>query len=190
MSAARIVFRKKGYVNAEITEIIGEAGRAVGVFYTYFDNKADLLRALIKQYHEEGKLWDDVSDEAFAQNRELLMKSALDRFQAHSSVFAAVMQASMTDASFKGHLRELRAEGVKVIARLVREMQVKGFCGPVDPDLTASALLTMFHYSCMNWFYDKTDFEGRTVSDAEALSTFRHIVNATLTHKAATSVGE
>ena len=56
LDAARVVFERKGYLNATITDITTEAGKAAGSFYNHFDGKEALLLALA----------DDIGDDADA----------------------------------------------------------------------------------------------------------------------------
>ena len=44
--AAMALMREKGYQGTTIREICRKAGTAVGSFYSYFDGKSDILRAL------------------------------------------------------------------------------------------------------------------------------------------------
>nr|WP_271209917.1 TetR/AcrR family transcriptional regulator [Rhodococcus wratislaviensis]GLK34746.1 hypothetical protein GCM10017611_15950 [Rhodococcus wratislaviensis] len=46
LDAAQVVFERKGYLNATITDITTEAGKAAGSFYNHFDGKEALLLAL------------------------------------------------------------------------------------------------------------------------------------------------
>src|SRR3954470_10093782 len=45
--AALAVFERNGYLNAKITDITREAGRAAGSFYSHFSDKEALLEALL-----------------------------------------------------------------------------------------------------------------------------------------------
>ena len=52
LSAARKVFREKGYEGATISGIVKEAGVAQGTFYLYFPSKRDAFFALGQRVHE------------------------------------------------------------------------------------------------------------------------------------------
>ena len=49
-AAARRVLARDGYVNAKISDIAEESGRATGSFYKYFRNKEELLLALADEF--------------------------------------------------------------------------------------------------------------------------------------------
>ncbi len=55
IEAAKRVFSKKGYHNAQIAHIIDEAGVARGTFYLYFKSKEEILKELLKEVVEELK---------------------------------------------------------------------------------------------------------------------------------------
>lgn len=48
LEAAALEFGARGYHEAAITGITGRAGVALGTFYTYFDSKEELFRALVR----------------------------------------------------------------------------------------------------------------------------------------------
>jgi len=50
LDAALAVFSQKGYGEATIPDIAGEAGVAVGTIYNYYGSKRDLLVSLIRNY--------------------------------------------------------------------------------------------------------------------------------------------
>ncbi|RLJ70047.1 TetR family transcriptional regulator [Hydrogenivirga caldilitoris] len=55
IEAAKKVFSRKGYHNAQIAHIIDEAGVARGTFYLYFRSKEDIFKELLKEVVEELK---------------------------------------------------------------------------------------------------------------------------------------
>lgn len=52
MSAARAVFREKGYEDAALSDIAGRANVVEGSIYRYFENKRDLLVKAIEDWYE------------------------------------------------------------------------------------------------------------------------------------------
>ena len=48
LDAAAIEFGEKGFHEASISSITGRAGTALGSFYTYFESKEALFRALVR----------------------------------------------------------------------------------------------------------------------------------------------
>ena len=53
LTAARKVFREKGYEGATVSDIVEEAGVAQGTFYLYFPSKKDVVMALAQRVMEE-----------------------------------------------------------------------------------------------------------------------------------------
>lgn len=58
MTAARAVFREKGYDDASIAEIAERAGVGEGTLYRYFENKHDLLLKVLEDWYV-GMIEDD-----------------------------------------------------------------------------------------------------------------------------------
>ena len=52
LEAAGRVFARDGYVDARMLDIATEAGLSTGGLYRYFDNKTDVMAALIADIHE------------------------------------------------------------------------------------------------------------------------------------------
>jgi AcrR family transcriptional regulator len=53
MTAARAVFKEKGYADALTTDIAERAGVVEGTIYRYFDTKRDLLIKVLEQWYQE-----------------------------------------------------------------------------------------------------------------------------------------
>lgn len=53
LHAARRVFTRDGYAHTKLTTIASEAGCSVGTLYTYFHDRDDLLRAVLRSTEEE-----------------------------------------------------------------------------------------------------------------------------------------
>jgi AcrR family transcriptional regulator len=52
LGAALDTFVKKGYHGTTISDIVGAAGVTQGTFYLYYENKADIFSALLREYRE------------------------------------------------------------------------------------------------------------------------------------------
>jgi AcrR family transcriptional regulator len=53
LDAARVVFAKRGFTEASVTEVVERAGASVGSLYHHFGSKSDLYLALWKRHHAE-----------------------------------------------------------------------------------------------------------------------------------------
>jgi AcrR family transcriptional regulator len=50
VDAAECLFRQRGYTQTKIEDVASEAGVAVGTVYNYFENKSNLLLALVTEH--------------------------------------------------------------------------------------------------------------------------------------------
>src|SRR6188508_385483 len=53
LDAARVVFAKRGFTEASVTEVVERAGASVGSLYHHFGSKSDLFLALWQRHHDE-----------------------------------------------------------------------------------------------------------------------------------------
>ncbi|MFK4873030.1 TetR/AcrR family transcriptional regulator [Novosphingobium sp. ZW T3_23] len=124
LDAAAIEFGENGFHEASITGITRRAGTALGSFYTYFDSKDEIFRALV----------DDLSGKVREAAREALREPlpALETEQAalaaflrfareHKEIYRIIDECEFVDpASFRIHyestarrIRERLAEGAR-----------------------------------------------------------------------------
>lgn len=171
--AARRVLARDGYVNAKISDIAEEAGKAIGSFYQYFKNKEELLLELAEEFRIT--LRDNISppanpDEDPFDNFRATLHAFWRVYRDHGVVAVAVFQASMVNDSFAAIWREIRAEGIRVSSARIRHAQQLGYCTGVDPELAGSSLCSMIEFTCYNWVVTNGDLAmlGRDVDD-EAL---------------------
>ena len=107
LDAAAIEFGERGFHEASITGITQRAGTALGSFYTYFDSKDEIFRALV----------DDLSGKVRSAAREALReplpaleteRAALTAFlefaRAHKEIYRIIDECEFVDpASFRVH---------------------------------------------------------------------------------------
>lgn len=107
LDAAAIEFGERGFHEASISGITRRAGTALGSFYTYFDSKDEIFRALVQDMSAQ------VGVHAAAAMQEA--KSALDRERAalkgflefareHKEIYRIIDEAEFVDSdSYRAH---------------------------------------------------------------------------------------
>jgi AcrR family transcriptional regulator len=174
IDAARRVFARSGYLRARITDISDEAGKSVAAFYNYFDNKEQLLAELALDFNTELQELVVAPYRAGLSSPEAL-REALAAFWYHYKErlpdIVAIFQASMVDEEFAARWQEIRASGVSMIAAGVRRAQSEGYCGPLNPELAASALTAMLEYFSYVWLFQGGEVKSIKLTDEVAIDT-------------------
>jgi AcrR family transcriptional regulator len=165
LEAAEEVFAEAGYSAARVADIAGAAGVAHGTFYTYFDSKRDVFKALA----------DDVVDEIFAalKGGPNLGRTPLERihnanaryidlYERNAGILALIEQVATSDAEFLGTRLDLRRRFIarveRAVSRLVDAGEASGVEG-LDLHVVANALGGMTDNLCYTWFVLKEPFE-------------------------------
>jgi len=107
LDAAALEFGEKGFHEASISAITRRAGTALGSFYTYFDSKDAIFRALVKDMSAQvaKQAGEAVKPEtgAFAIERAAL-HSFLDFAREHKEIYRIIDEAEFVDPeSFRQH---------------------------------------------------------------------------------------
>jgi AcrR family transcriptional regulator len=155
IDAARIVFERDGYVGAYTTEISDVAETARGSFYTYFESKDAIFRAVIEEF------LDEVSRQTFhdhdaANNPWEAIRLANERYLKawgkNAAMFSALDQAGAINPEFYGHYVELRDAFVQRYSAWLCRLQKDGMAdSDLDPTYAASALSAMVEQSARLW---------------------------------------
>ena len=124
LDAAAIEFGENGFHEASITGITRRAGTALGSFYTYFDSKDEIFRALVDDL--SGKVREAARDALReplpALETEQAALAAFLRFaREHKEIYRIIDESEFVDpASFRIHyestarrIRERLAEGTR-----------------------------------------------------------------------------
>lgn len=148
--AARAVFERDGFASAKITDIAKRAKVAVGSFYTYFDSKDAVFRAVIEAIGAElaAPLPRDASSDPLARIE------AGNRAYVHVYAKNARILAVMQHRTFEDEgMHALRQHGRKLFIdraeRAIRRLQAgRQIPGDVRPRFAAMALAGMVHSFC------------------------------------------
>lgn len=139
--AAREVFADVGFAAARVEDVVAVAGVSHGTFYTYFENKAAVLDALVDE--TAGALLAVAEEPWEGDDVEATLEAVIGRFVdlilRDAAVIATWLEASAHEPYFRERLRGVRER----VAR-----QVAGHIAPIartghDPEVVAGALVAM-----------------------------------------------
>lgn len=130
LDAAAVEFGEKGFHETSVSGITARAGTALGTFYTYFDSKEELFRALVR----------DLSDRVRVTARQALAKplapfdmeeTALTAFlhfaREHKEVYRIIDEAEFVDPeSYRTHYQ---STATRIFERLKRGEESGAFRG-------------------------------------------------------------
>lgn len=107
LDAAALEFGEKGFHEASISGITRRAGTALGSFYTYFDSKDAIFRALVKDMSAQvaRQAGEAVAPETGAFDIErAALQSFLDFAREHKEIYRIIDEAEFVDpTSFRQH---------------------------------------------------------------------------------------
>ncbi len=143
LDAAAIEFGTRGFYESSIAEITRRAGTALGSFYTYFDSKDAIFRALVQDMSGQvgrhaGAALKDVTG-ALARE-EAALASFLDFARIHKEVYRIVDESEFVDPdSYRAHYENT---ATRILARLKEGAEAGELRGDVD-ELHAWAMMGM-----------------------------------------------
>ncbi len=132
LDAAAIEFGERGFHEASISGITRRAGTALGSFYTYFDSKDEIFRALVQDMSEQ--LRDHVTPlvqaapDGIAAER-IGLESFLGFVREHKEIYRIIDEAEFVDyASYRRHYET-------TVARVRQRLEAGAARGEIRPDV-------------------------------------------------------
>ena len=107
LDAAAVEFGEKGFHDGSISGITRRAGVALGSFYTYFDSKDAIFRALVRDMSDQVR--DNVAPAIRAAPHQIAAERAgllsfLEFVRGHKEIYRIIDEAEFVDpASFRAH---------------------------------------------------------------------------------------
>ena len=140
--AAREVFADHGYANARVEDVVALAGVSHGTFYTYYENKAAILDALVD--HAATRLREVVDEPWEGDDVPAVIRDVIDGFvealSEEGDVIGAWIEASAHDDHFRDRLHHVRGQYTDTVAsHLAPVLADTGH----DPTVAAGALVAM-----------------------------------------------
>ncbi|MEV0084000.1 TetR/AcrR family transcriptional regulator [Saccharopolyspora sp. NPDC050642] len=142
LAAARQIFERDGYLEARVADIVAHAGVSHGTFYTYFDSKNEVMRALMAEVRNEiadalTLGGDETAEEErldFPARLDASNRRFLDVYRKNSAMMALMEQLATVDPEIGSYRTEGRRLHMERIAKSIRNLQAKGL---VDRELDA-----------------------------------------------------
>lgn len=164
IKAAREVFERDGFTDSRIVDITTLANNSVGTFYTYFEDKEEILKVVLAEALDEvleRALW---AKDARAADKPLVALSAalhsfLEHYRDHVNLMLLIEQAAGIDPDFRADKRRRERELVRANAEIVRTWRDRGLAEfDMDPVRATSALSGMMNRVAYNSFvFDEAD---------------------------------
>jgi AcrR family transcriptional regulator len=154
-AAAIRVFARVGYLNAKITDITAEAGRATGSFYQHFTSKEKLLEALLAE-GDAGALLeghsDDFSDRAAIRFH---IEQYWAVYRRHRTVIESLRQAAIVDPQFDQVQQEMTRPDIVHLSR-----HMSRAASASDPEVLASIFSLLVSSFAATWIDRLPDDEA------------------------------
>ncbi|MFI0351258.1 TetR/AcrR family transcriptional regulator [Actinomadura sp. 9N407] len=183
LDAARQVFAEKGYFNAKISDIAKAAGKSPGSLYNYYENKEQLLEALLERFSGE------VLEASFSSQSDDLMESIRGAVRAYwfgyrkyLAEMVGLFQMSMTDEAFAERWRAVRAAGIRSVLSGIKNAERSGYRIGLDQEVLASAIVAMLESFCWVWLAAGGDTDVAAPDDETAIETLSTLWYRTVYH--------
>ncbi|HEU4756305.1 MAG TPA: TetR/AcrR family transcriptional regulator [Agromyces sp.] len=157
LEAAEHVFSEHGYAEASVSRITDRAGVGQGTFYLYFDSKLQLFEELVEDLNQ--RVRHAMSEGAAGATTRLEAEragfAAFFRFTAeHPALYRVVREAEFVSPD------ALRLHYTRIVEGYIdglRQAQLDGDIGDIDPTVAAWALMGIGELIGMRWvLWDET----------------------------------
>jgi AcrR family transcriptional regulator len=144
----RLLQERDSYLELSVDQIIEQDGMARSTFYSYFDDKADLIIALGETAMGEiivgaQAIWQLPADATREQVGEAV-RHTIETYLPHTRLMNAVLEVATYDARVRARFNAAYAEAQQAAAQHIRAGQRAGFIRPdLHPDEAAGWLTWM-----------------------------------------------
>jgi AcrR family transcriptional regulator len=156
LEAARAVFERDGYVDARVADIARTAGVAHGTFYTYFDSRREVFRAVMADVRDQ--IAEAISvppggrGHTVMERLDLANRRFLDVYRRNSRLMLLFEQVATIDPEIGEYRQCSRLAHVERIAGGIRRLQRRGLADPdLDARTAAAALVSMLSNFAYHW---------------------------------------
>ena len=147
LDAARAEFGSRGFADTGITEITRTAKVALGTFYTYFDSKEEVFRALVQDMSEQVRLAVApvlTEGRGTLEAEERALAAFLDFVGKHQQVYRIIDEAEFVDpAGFRAHYENTAARIAERLALGAEGGTIRKPADALDAEVRAWAVMGM-----------------------------------------------
>jgi AcrR family transcriptional regulator len=171
LASARRVFERDGFLEARVTDIAEDAGVAHGTFYTYFDSKEEVFRALIVDLMEQvlnvARARRDGPPVSPYQAIREANHAYVVMYRENARLMLIWSQVAGSNPVIAELLQQQKAAFTDRAERGLRRLQEQGLANrDVDTKYVAKALGGMVSEFCSQWSAHGLDFELERAVDA------------------------
>jgi TetR/AcrR family transcriptional regulator, fatty acid metabolism regulator protein len=160
LEAAVKVFATKGYHDAKVDDIVGEAQTSKGAFYFYFPSKQDIFLALSDTFAEllESKVSEAMQSESHGlQQMDAALRVSLGLFSQYRGLAKiALVQAVGLGAVFEERRRAINDRLTRLVQTRLETAVAEGSIPPLKTDLAARAWVGALNEIVIHWIYTGT----------------------------------
>lgn len=138
----------ESYMDISIARLVSDAGISRSTFYSYFDDKGDVVRLWFAetrdQIQEAAEPWWELGPSATQADARQALATLVGVYLPHARMMAAVYDAAAYDMAVREEVGALMAENIAALQRHIRAGQRGGWIDPaLLPAETASWLMWM-----------------------------------------------
>jgi len=151
MAAARGVFLEHGYANTEIVHITRAAERATGTFYVHFENKLELLKAMVDDFRKDLETSGLDRPEHPPEALPDVLQTLWSTYQRHAATIRALVEASTLHPEMAELHARLRARARHDFQSMLSQAAQRDGRGDRDVAMTAAVLEIMVCACLFEW---------------------------------------
>jgi AcrR family transcriptional regulator len=164
LEAAREVFERDGYIEARVADIVRQARVAHGTFYTYFDSKREVFRAVMAVVRDEiaEAITVPVGEgtAGVVERLDLANRRFLDVYRRNRRLMLLFEQVATIDPEIGEYRQRSRRAHVDRIAAGIERLQRRGQADPeLDARTAAAALVSMLSNFAYHWLAMGEEFD-------------------------------
>ncbi|EHI98971.1 transcriptional regulator, TetR family [Clostridium sp. DL-VIII] len=162
LKAAADVFSKKGYIETSIKDITNEASISVGSFYSYFNNKEEILLQIFDEI-------SNMSMNAALESSNALKDNVIEQFTvsmtnaiciyAKNKEFAKILfvKSMGINELFENKRTEILDRTTVYLKMLLEHLNTKHLCGIDNIEITSVLLTHSIFGVITNWLNERLD---------------------------------